>query len=357
MTTRIEIDLDAFRHNVRTLAAIAAPARTMLAVKADGYGHGMLPIARAALDSGADSLAVLDVTAALDAARRPESTANSSPGCTAPTPISAPRSTPTSTSASRHSSSSRASARRGSIVSRAVHLKIDTGLHRNGASPETGRHSSQSRTRREGARSGAHCRDLVSPRRCLPPTTRSRSPSSRRRSPSRPASAYRPKAPTALSCILPRVLPGCACPPLASTSCASASPRTVRFAVRRYDGTRHRDASADDGVWHSDRLRRDEVALSTSAQLTASRRAFSARRAQAPKCSWTADVARVTAVGVDRSRSPRPQSSAPRRSCSARAIRVSRPPRSGRRGPRRSGMRFSRGHRLAFHGVSGRSGR
>ena len=66
MTTRIEIDLDAFRHNVRTLAAIAAPARTMLAVKADGYGHGMVPIARAALESGADSLAVLDVTAALE---------------------------------------------------------------------------------------------------------------------------------------------------------------------------------------------------------------------------------------------------------------------------------------------------
>ncbi len=65
MSARIEIDLDAFRHNVRTLAAIAAPARTMLAVKADGYGHGMLPIARAALESGADSLAVLDVTAAL----------------------------------------------------------------------------------------------------------------------------------------------------------------------------------------------------------------------------------------------------------------------------------------------------
>ena len=61
MSTRIEIDLDAFRSNVRTLAGIVAPARTMLAVKADGYGHGMLPIARAALESGADSLAVLEV--------------------------------------------------------------------------------------------------------------------------------------------------------------------------------------------------------------------------------------------------------------------------------------------------------
>mgnify|MGYP005827629705 CR=1 FL=1 len=46
MTTRIEVDLDALRHNVRTLAAIAAPARTMLAVKADGYGHGAIAVAQ-----------------------------------------------------------------------------------------------------------------------------------------------------------------------------------------------------------------------------------------------------------------------------------------------------------------------
>lgn len=59
------IDLDAFRHNVRTLAAIAAPAETMLAVKADAYGHGMVPLARAALEAGASSLAVLDIPAAL----------------------------------------------------------------------------------------------------------------------------------------------------------------------------------------------------------------------------------------------------------------------------------------------------
>ncbi|WP_440710116.1 alanine racemase [Herbiconiux sp. YIM B11900] len=59
------IDLDAFRHNVRTLAAIARPAETMLAVKADAYGHGMVPLARAALEAGASSLAVLDIPAAL----------------------------------------------------------------------------------------------------------------------------------------------------------------------------------------------------------------------------------------------------------------------------------------------------
>jgi alanine racemase len=66
---RLEIDLDAFRHNVRTLSQLVAPARTMLAVKANAYGHGMLPLAKASLESGADSLAVLDVPAALELRR------------------------------------------------------------------------------------------------------------------------------------------------------------------------------------------------------------------------------------------------------------------------------------------------
>ncbi|WP_369797943.1 alanine racemase, partial [Cryobacterium sp. MLB-32] len=34
------IDLDAIRHNVRHLAALAAPAALMAVVKADAYGHG-----------------------------------------------------------------------------------------------------------------------------------------------------------------------------------------------------------------------------------------------------------------------------------------------------------------------------
>jgi alanine racemase len=38
----------------------------MLAVKADAYGHGMVRVARAALESGASSLAVLDIPAALE---------------------------------------------------------------------------------------------------------------------------------------------------------------------------------------------------------------------------------------------------------------------------------------------------
>ena len=53
-----EIDLGAIRHNVEVLAAVAAPAALWAVVKADGYGHGAVPAARAALDGGARGLCV-----------------------------------------------------------------------------------------------------------------------------------------------------------------------------------------------------------------------------------------------------------------------------------------------------------
>jgi alanine racemase len=62
---RIEVDLDALRHNVRLLSSAMTPARIMLVVKADAYSHGLVPVAKAALVSGADSLAVLDVPTGL----------------------------------------------------------------------------------------------------------------------------------------------------------------------------------------------------------------------------------------------------------------------------------------------------
>ena len=56
--TWAEIDLGAVRHNVRTLCRRASGARLMAVVKADAYGHGVIPISQTALDAGADSLAV-----------------------------------------------------------------------------------------------------------------------------------------------------------------------------------------------------------------------------------------------------------------------------------------------------------
>ncbi|QES49691.1 alanine racemase [Streptomyces venezuelae] len=51
-----EIDLDAVRENVRALRARAPRAELMAVVKADAYGHGAVPCARAAREAGASWL-------------------------------------------------------------------------------------------------------------------------------------------------------------------------------------------------------------------------------------------------------------------------------------------------------------
>jgi alanine racemase len=56
--TWAEIDRDAIAANVTALKGQAAAPQLMAVVKADGYGHGMVPAARAALAGGADWLAV-----------------------------------------------------------------------------------------------------------------------------------------------------------------------------------------------------------------------------------------------------------------------------------------------------------
>jgi alanine racemase len=52
--TRAEIDLTAFRHNLQNLRKYLDPqTRIMAVVKADAYGHGAVPCARIAVESGA----------------------------------------------------------------------------------------------------------------------------------------------------------------------------------------------------------------------------------------------------------------------------------------------------------------
>ena len=54
-----EIDLAAIRHNVGVMRRFLAPGAKFLAVvKANAYGHGAVPVARAALSAGAEYLAV-----------------------------------------------------------------------------------------------------------------------------------------------------------------------------------------------------------------------------------------------------------------------------------------------------------
>ena len=54
--TWVEVDLDRVRHNVQ---ALTPPGVELMAVvKADAYGHGDAPVARAAIEAGATWLGV-----------------------------------------------------------------------------------------------------------------------------------------------------------------------------------------------------------------------------------------------------------------------------------------------------------
>jgi alanine racemase len=55
------IDLGAIRHNVALLARAAGRAEIVAVVKANGYGHGAVPSARAALDAGASRIGLAAV--------------------------------------------------------------------------------------------------------------------------------------------------------------------------------------------------------------------------------------------------------------------------------------------------------
>ncbi|BDI23836.1 alanine racemase [Herbiconiux sp. L3-i23] len=60
------IDASAIAHNVAAIRAAVGTAHTMAVVKADGYGHGAVTAARAALAGGADWLGVADIAEGLE---------------------------------------------------------------------------------------------------------------------------------------------------------------------------------------------------------------------------------------------------------------------------------------------------
>lgn len=53
-----QVDLAAVVGNAQAVAGVVSPSRIMAVVKADAYGHGMAPVARALLGAGIDSFAV-----------------------------------------------------------------------------------------------------------------------------------------------------------------------------------------------------------------------------------------------------------------------------------------------------------
>jgi len=130
----VEVNLDAIRANTSAIAKVVAPADLCAVVKADGYGHGDIPVAEAALAGGATWLAVALVE---EAARLRDA------GITVPILLLSEPALPDADDVVRleltatvyRQSFATAIAEAADRAGRApypVHLKIDTGMHRVG---------------------------------------------------------------------------------------------------------------------------------------------------------------------------------------------------------------------------------
>ena len=132
--TWAEVDLDAIAANTAALKAHARAPELMAVVKADGYGHGLLPSARAALAGGADRLAValVEEAATLRAAGigAPILVMTEPPPSQAGALLDTAATPAAYTPAFLAALSQAAAARGGSSVP--VHLKLDTGMRRVG---------------------------------------------------------------------------------------------------------------------------------------------------------------------------------------------------------------------------------
>src|SRR4051812_41525450 len=132
----VRVDLDAIRENVATLRA-STTAEVMAVVKGDGYGHGMVPAARAALAGGASWLGVCTLAEALEL-RRVGVTAPVLAWLIAPgTPVHEGVAADVDLNAASVAQLDEliTAARRVERTAR-VQLKIDTGLSRGGSTPE-----------------------------------------------------------------------------------------------------------------------------------------------------------------------------------------------------------------------------
>ncbi|GAA3620017.1 alanine racemase [Microlunatus ginsengisoli] len=135
-TASAQIDLAAFRANIGAVAEVATGAQVMVVVKADAYGHGMLPCAVAARQAGASWLGVATPAEAL-ALRAGGDTGRVLTWLYGPeedlVPVVAADIDVTASTPEQVDQLARA-ARSAGIVAR-LQLKADTGLSRNGAPP------------------------------------------------------------------------------------------------------------------------------------------------------------------------------------------------------------------------------
>ncbi len=136
----IDIDLEAVVDNAAAMAAVVGDAQLCAVVKADGYGHGAVGVARAALAGGATWLAVALVeegSSLRDAGIDVPILVLSEPPGDAMAEAFAAGLTPTlyTPDGVRSARTAAAAAPGGARAPWAVHLKVDTGMHRVGAHP------------------------------------------------------------------------------------------------------------------------------------------------------------------------------------------------------------------------------
>lgn len=131
-----EIDVAAARDNAALLHRMCAPARLCAVVKANGYGHGAVDIARAALEGGAEWLAVALVEEGVelrDAGISAPILLLSQPSPDGVEEAVLQGLTPTLYRLDGVDAAERAAASQQRVA--AVHLKVDTGMHRVGVDP------------------------------------------------------------------------------------------------------------------------------------------------------------------------------------------------------------------------------
>jgi len=130
------VDLAAVRHNVGVLREPSSGAALMAVVKAEGYGHGAVPVARAALEAGASWLGVCTLEEAHELREAGISAPLLSwlhlPGDDFATAVAAD--VDLSVASREHLAAVLAGARHAGRPAR-LHLKVDTALSRNGAQP------------------------------------------------------------------------------------------------------------------------------------------------------------------------------------------------------------------------------
>jgi len=130
----LTVDLDAIRTNVSALAELVAPSRLCAVVKADGYGHGAVPVALAARAGGAGWFGVALVEEGLQLRRggitEPVLVLSEQPPSGTAAALDADLTVTVASASGVEAAAAWAQANRRVAT---VHLKVNTGMNRMGA--------------------------------------------------------------------------------------------------------------------------------------------------------------------------------------------------------------------------------